>query len=137
MLESAPISPLSVDGDSQHPEDEPSGEPGDFSGTWTGRALQSGKSWPMSVTFEKARGASMVAHVSYTDRRCRADWALHGTDARHWQGDENVHTDPFSRCPNHGKVTIDLIDDDTISWRWNGSGGSASATLERSETAQP
>ncbi len=129
MLESAPYTPPSLDLDTENPEADNGGE---LSGKWEGRAWQVGnKSWPMTVVFEKPQGPLLVAHVQYPDQRCSADWRLRSSEARHWQGEESVQSDPFRRCADHGRVTIELIDDETINWRWTGSGANASATLER------
>jgi len=131
MLEAAPWTPPSLDPETQTTEDFATGG-GELSGTWQGRAWQVGnKSWPLTVTFEKPQGDSVVAHAQYPDQRCSADWKLRSSEARHWQGEELVQTDPFRRCADHGRVTLELIDEETINWRRTGSGITASATLER------
>jgi hypothetical protein len=135
MLESAAIVPGAVDEASGLAADDP--DVGDLSGTWSGHAWQAGnKSWQLSVVFEKVHGSSLVAHAQYADQHCSADWVLRSGEARHWQGDETVRTDPFHRCADHGHVTIEVVDEDTLSWRWVGPGGSASATLERSHVRE-
>jgi hypothetical protein len=130
MLEYAPYTPSPIDTEALGPDTE---QPTmGLSGTWKGRAWQVGnKSWDLTVTFDKPDGSSLVAHAQYPDQRCSADWKLRSDEARHWQGEESVRTDPFHRCADHGQVTLQLIDEDTLNWRWNGAGGTASATLER------
>ena len=132
MLAATPTTTLAVEADSQSP-DEPDTS-ADFTGTWSGRAWQVGnKSYPVTATFEHVHGKELVAHVQYPDQHCSADWKLTATDARHWQGDEAIRTDPFRRCADHGRVTLESIDEDTMNWRWNGVGGQATATLERTQ----
>jgi hypothetical protein len=131
MLESAPYVPPSPDLDTAQAPDEPETS-ANIVGAWRGRAWQAGnKSWDLTVTFERPVGASVAAHVQYPDQRCSADWKLRSTESRHWEGEETVRTNPFGRCVDHGRVTLQLIDDDTLNWRWTGAGDSASATLER------
>jgi hypothetical protein len=132
MATSAPVGPLiAPDGDGS-PDDPEATPSDDLSGQWNGRAWQSGKSWLMTLTFER-RGKEVLVRSYYPDQRCRAETLLRSTDARHWVGDENVTVDPLNRCPNHGHVTIELLDEDTMSWRWTGSGGVASSSLTRTQ----
>ena len=132
MLETAPVVARPVESASA----EPAEEVASISGTWSGTALQrpGNKSWPVSVTFETVHGASLVAHVYYADQRCRADWKLRATTGRRWQGEEVVTRDPFRRCADHGQVTLDVVDEDTLSWRWERQSDVATATLERAAT---
>ena len=58
---------------------------------------------------------------------------MKSTEPRRWTGEEDVKIDPFSRCPNHARVTIEVVDEDTINWRWIGSGGTATATLTHTQ----
>lgn len=129
MLDSAPYTPVAsatgtpseAEPDEAHP-----------SGTWHGRAWQVGnKQWELTVTFDAPEGSSLVAHVQYPNQRCSGDWRLRSDEPRHWQGEEHVRTDPFHRCADHGQVTLQLIDEETLNWRWSGAGTTASATLER------
>jgi hypothetical protein len=131
MATSAPVAPLyAMPGDEQ--PDDPDGNSTELSGTWNGRAWQSGKSWQMTLTFER-RGNDLLARSYYPDQRCRAETLLRSTEQRHWAGDETVTVDPLNRCPNHGRVMIELLDEDTMSWRWTGSGGAASSSLTRTQ----
>jgi len=133
MATSAPVAPLmTMEGDGQPDDPDNPTSNDDLTGEWRGRAWQSGKSWLMTLTFEK-RGRDMVARSYYPDQRCRAETVLRSTDTRHWVGDESVTVDPLNRCPNHGRVTIEVLDEDTISWRWSGSGGAASSSLTRTQ----
>jgi hypothetical protein len=129
MLESAPVAPVST-----VPDDETVAQPEDqtnLAGTWEGRAYQRGNTYPVSVTFERQRGTDVAAHVYYSDQRCRADWKLHSSEPRHWQGEESVTTDPFRRCPDHGRVTVEVIDEETMNWQWTRGSDTVRATLER------
>jgi hypothetical protein len=131
MLDFAPHVAPAIDLDNPASDDQQQPTVG-LAGTWHGKAWQVGnKQWDLSVTFDKPEGALLVAHVQYPDQRCSAEWRLHTDEPRHWLGDESVRTDPFHRCADHGQVTLQLIDDDTLNWRWSGAGGTASATLER------
>jgi hypothetical protein len=135
MATSAGVAPLTATNGAEAPEDTERNNalPEELAGTWTGRAWQQGnKSWPLTVTFEK-RGAEVVAHAQYPDQRCRAEWTIKTAEPRRWAGEENVTIDPFSRCPNHARVTLEVIDEDTINWRWIGPGGTATATLTHTQ----
>jgi hypothetical protein len=132
MLESAPATErVATDTDAPTTGDE---DTTNFAGTWDGRAWQVGnKSWPLSVTFERPHGPEVVAHVYYADQRCRGDWKLRSGEPRHWQGDESITTDPFRRCPDHGRVSVEIIDEETLNWRWTRGSDTATATLERTQ----
>ncbi len=133
MATSAPVGPTTTIAGTEAPEEVDTSLPEELGGTWTGRAWQQGnKSWPLTVTFEK-RGSEVVAHAQYQDQRCRADWTLKSTEPRRWTGEEDVKIDPFSRCPNHARITLEIVDEDTINWRWIGSGGTATATLTHTQ----
>jgi hypothetical protein len=133
MATSAPIAPLmAMPGDDGSPDDPESSRNDELSGAWNGRAWQSGKSWLMTLTFEK-RGSDVLVRSYYPDQRCRAETVLHPSEPRHWAGEETVTVDPLNRCPNHGHVLIELLDEDTMSWRWTGSGGAASSSLTRTQ----
>lgn len=133
MATSAPVAPLTTTAGTEAPEDSDNPLPEELAGTWTGRAWQQGnKSWPMTVTFEK-RGAEVVAHAQYPDQRCRAEWSIKTAEPRRWSGEESVTIDPFSRCPNHARITLEVVDEDTINWRWIGPGGTATATLTHTQ----
>jgi hypothetical protein len=99
-----------------------------LSGTWEGRAWQGDDSWLLTVTF---RGGSFEGQVQYPDRRCSGAWKLHASEPKHWEGDELIKSDPLRHCADHGRVSLELSDDDTLSFRWTLRGASASATLER------
>jgi hypothetical protein len=129
MQETAPPLPrLAQDDDATPHEDEAA-----FTGTWEGRALKSGDTYPLTVTFEHPHGTEVTAHVYYADQRCRGDWKLHASERGHWQGEEAVTVDPFRRCPDHARVTLEVLDEDTINWRWARGSDKATATLERSQ----
>jgi len=135
MLSSVPVPVASADAAPEEvaSSDNP-GEPAiTLAGSWSGRAWQSGnKSWPLEVTFE-SHVTEVTARVHYPDQRCRAEWHLRSTRPKQWIGEETVRTDPFNRCPNHGRVTVVWTDESSIQWSWSGSGGSASARLERTQ----
>lgn len=135
MGEASPVTPITVDPSSETPDDvEDPSTADDFSGSWGGTAWHVGnKTWPMTVTFEKHGAHQMIGHVYYSDRRCRADWTLHTGSSKHWEGSESVKIDPFNGCPNNAQIFIDVIEEDTVRWRWVGAGGSASATLQRTQ----
>lgn len=132
MATSAPLTPMMTPEGDGTPDDPDTASNDDLTGQWNGRAWQSGKSWLMTLAFER-RGKDMLARSYYPDQRCRAETLLRATDARHWVGDESVMVDPFNRCPNHGHVAIEVLDEDTISWRWTGAGGAASSSLTRTQ----
>ncbi len=132
MATSATIAPLTTLPGLESPDDVEGATPEELTGTWTGRAYQTGnKSWPVTVTFEK-RGSDVVGHAQYQDQRCRADWTLRSAEPHRWSGEEDVKIDPFSRCPNHARITLE-IEEDEMTWRWIGSGGTAQATLTRAQ----
>jgi hypothetical protein len=137
MLSSVPVARARVDASAP---DDAETEPEDraspvLAGTFSGRAWQSGnRSWPLTVTFE-TRGATVLGHAHYPDQHCRAEWTLRSARPRQWVGEESVRVDPFNRCRNHGRVSVDWIDLTTLRWSWSGPGGTATAKLERS--AQP
>src|SRR5207248_9571690 len=84
MATSAPIAPLmAVPGDDGAPDDPASTRNDELSGAWNGRAWQSGKSWLMTLTFEK-RGSDVLARSYYPDQRCRAEAVLRSTEPRQW-----------------------------------------------------
>jgi hypothetical protein len=131
MAASATSAPI-VTPDDQTPDDPENPTREELAGTWNGRVWQSGKSWLLAVTFEK-HGGAVIAQVSYPDQRCKSEWALRASEPRHWVGEENVKIDPFNRCPNHGHVTLELLDEETMMYRWTGPGGMASSSLTRSQ----
>ena len=133
MATSAPIVPQATL-TSAEPDEGDGTLPDELSGTWTGRAWQQpgNKSWPLTVTFEK-HGADVIGRAQYQDQRCRVEWTLRTGEPRHWSGDEDVKIDPFSRCPNHARISLEILDEDTINWRWIGSGGTATATLTHTQ----
>jgi len=115
--------------------EEESSSTDDYSGAWSASAWASGNTWPLTVTFEKRGPRELFARVQYTDRRCRAEWTLRrvsGT-ATHWEGSETVNVDPFSRCLNHAQIFADIVDEDTLRWRWVAGGTSATALLKRQQ----
>ncbi len=120
-----------------HDDDATPDSTEDFSGSWAGTAWGVGnKTWPMIVTFEKHGAHELVAHVSYTDRRCRADWSLHhapSTPTSHWEGAESVKIDPIGLCVTNARILVDVVDEDTVRTRWILSGNTASATLQRQQ----
>ena len=132
--DSAPVTPVDIEPASEAPDDsDDTTQSDDFTGTWSGTAWRTGnKTWPMNVTFEK-HGRDLLGHVFYSDRRCRADWALHQTTPKHWEGQESVKIDPFNGCPNGAQIIVDVIDEESLRWRWSGAGGGASATLQRAQ----
>lgn len=135
MLSSIPAPHASADaavGDASL--DEQPSEPGIvLSGTWSGRAWQMGnKSWQLEVTFE-SHPNEVVGRAHYPDQHCRVEWHLRLTRPKQWTGEETVRVDPFNRCPNHGRVTLNWSDESSMQWSWTGAGGAASARLERQQ----
>jgi hypothetical protein len=119
-----------------HDDDAAPDSTEDFSGSWAGTAWGVGnKTWPMIVTFEKRGARELVAHVSYPDRRCRADWSLHhapSAPTSHWEGSESVKIDPIGLCVTNARILVDVVDEDTVRTRWV-LNGTASATLQRQQ----
>jgi hypothetical protein len=132
MLDAVPTTTGSITPGTPSEDDDPTLD--ELSGSWTGRAWQAGKSsWPLAVTFDKPHNGEVVAHVQYSDQRCSGEWRLRSGSPKLWQGDEKITIDTLRRCADHGKITIEVLEEDSLKWKWAGSGGSASATLERTQ----